>query len=198
MEGQRSEDNAGGLKPEPGELDVRLVMNRHALHGRHDDSFDVPTGVAGIVHRRVPAVLRVVLVAVLRTSANVVEVLAIRIDELDRRAVAVDVDNRPYRTPSLDAAEEDAFLLAVHAEVHVSGGRDVVEEHRVPLSESFGEGLSPVARFVGQIGTRVPRQAAPEVDRIVAGEAETNNAAPIIGYLQELHTDLRFRKRKPI
>lgn len=169
-------------------------MNRHVLHRRNDDPFDVPAGVAGIVHGRVPAVLRIVLVAVLGAPAYVVEVLAVRIDELDRGAVAVDVDDRPERATGLDAAEEEALLLAIHAEVHVAGRRDVVEEHRVPLREPLGERFSPVARLVRQIRTRVPRQTAAEIDRVVAGETETDHAAPVVGDLQELDANLHRRE----
>jgi len=64
--------------------------------------------------------LRIVLVAVLGAAPDVVEVLAIWIDELDCRAVAVNVDNRPQRTPGLDTAEEEALLLAVYTKVHVA------------------------------------------------------------------------------
>jgi len=95
-------------------------MNRHVLHGWHDDPFDVSTGVAGIVHGRVPAVLRIVLVTVFGAPTYVVEMLAIRINELDRGAIAVDVDNRPKRAPGLDAAEEESLLFAIDAEVHVA------------------------------------------------------------------------------
>lgn len=133
------------------------MMNRHALHGRYDNSLDVPAGIAGIIHGRVPAVLRIVFIAVLGAASNIVEVLAIRIDELDRRAVAVDVDDRPQRTSGLDTAEEETLLFTIYAEVHVAGRRDVVEQHRVSLGESFGEGLSPVARLVRQIRASVPR-----------------------------------------
>lgn len=173
-------------------------MNRHVLHRRHDDPFDVSTSVAGVVHSRVPAVLRIVLVAVLGTPTYVVEVLTIRIDELDRGAVAVDVDNRPKRTPGLDAAEEEALLLAIDAKVHVAGRRDVVEEYRISLRESLGKRLSPVTWLIRQIWTRVPRQTAPEIDRVVAGEAETDHAAPVVRDLQELHADLRrFTEKRP-
>jgi len=173
-------------------------MDRHALHRRHDYPFDVSAGVAGVVHGRVPAVLRVVLVAVLGAPADVVEVLTIRVDELDRRAVAVNVNDRPQRAAGLDAAEEEALLLAIHAKVHVAGRRDVIEEHRVPFGEPLGERLSPVAGLVCQIWTRVSRQAAPQVDRVVAGEAEADHAAPIVGDLQKLDADLGPQKSKHV
>lgn len=96
-------------------------MNRHVLHRRHDDPFDVSAGVAGIVHSRMPAVLRIVFIAMLGAPTYVVEVLAIRIDELDRGAVTVNVDDRPERAPGLDPAEEEALLLAIDAEMHVAG-----------------------------------------------------------------------------
>lgn len=170
-------------------------MNRHVLHRGHDDSFDIPAGVAGIIHGRVPAMLRIVFVTVLDAPTYVVEVLAIWIDKLDRGAVTVDIDDCPERTPGLDAAEEETLLLAIDAEVHVTGRCDIVEEHRVPLREPLGERLSPVAWLVRQIRTRVSRQTTPQIDRIVAGEAETDHAAPIVGDLQELHADLRFTEK---
>lgn len=173
-------------------------MNRHVLHRRHDDPFDVSAGIAGVVHGRVPAVLRVVLVAVLGTPTYVVEMLAIRVDELDRGAVAVNVDDGPERAPGLDAAEEETLLLAIDAKVHVAGRRDVVEQYRVSLREPLGERLSPVPWLVRQVRTRVPRQTASQIDRIVAGEAETDHAAPVVGNLQELDADLcRFTEKRP-
>lgn len=173
-------------------------MDRHILHGRHDDPFDIPASVVGIVHGRVPAVLRIVLVAVLGASAYVVEMLTIRIDELDRSAVAIDVNNRPERAPSLNAAEEETLLLAIDTEVHVAGRCDVIEEHRIPLREPLSKRLGPIARLIRQIRTRVPRQTAPKIDRVVASEAETDHTAPIVGDLQELHADLhRSTEKRP-
>lgn len=165
-------------------------MNRHALHRRYNYPFNVSAGVAGIVHGRVPAMLRIVLVAVLGAPADVVEVLAIRIDKLDGRAVAINVNDRPQWTASLDAAEEEALLLAIDAKVHVAGRCDVIEEHRIPLSEPLGEGFSPVTGLIRQIRTRVSWQTASQVDRVVAGETETDHAAPIVGDLQKLDADL--------
>lgn len=173
-------------------------MNRHVLHRRHDDSFDIPTGVTGVVHGRVPAMLRIVLVTVLGTSTYVVEVLAIRIDKFDRGAVTIDVDDRPERTPSLDAAEEETLLLAIDTKVHITSRRNVIEEYCISLCKSLGERFGPITWLIRQIWARVPWQTASEIDRVVAGKAETNHAAPIVGNLQELHADLhRFTEKRP-
>lgn len=95
MKWQRREQNAGRLKPQAGKVNVRLVYGQ-VLHGRNDDPLDdVAARVARVVHRRVSTVLGIVLVAVLRTSPDVIEVLSIRVHELDRRAVTVDIDYRP-------------------------------------------------------------------------------------------------------
>lgn len=183
MEGQRSEKHALRLKPEPGEINVGLVVQTDGLHGRDDDPLDgVPAGVARVLEGGgVPAVLGIVLVAaVLGAAPNVVEVLAVRVEELDGRAVAVDVDYGPERAPGLDPAEEDALLLAVDPEVDVASGGDVVEEDRVALGESLGQGLGPVAGLVRQVGAGVTGQSAPQVYRVVAREPETYNSAPVV------------------
>lgn len=134
--------------------------------------------------------LRIVLVTVLGTSTYVVEVLAIRIDKFDRGAVTIDVDDRPERTPSLDAAEEETLLLAIDTKVHITSRRNVIEEYCISLCKSLGERFGPITWLIRQIWARVPWQTASEIDRVVAGKAETNHAAPIVGNLQELHADL--------
>jgi len=100
--------------------------------------------------------LRIVLVAVLGAPTYVVEVLAIRIDKFDRGAVTVDVDDRPERTSSLDAAEEESFLLAIDTKMHVTSRCNVIEEYRISLREPLGEGFSPVTWLICQIWARVP------------------------------------------
>lgn len=75
--------------------------------------------------------------------------------------------------------------------MHVPCGRDVIEEHRVPFGESLGHGLRPVTGFVGQVWTGVPRKPISEVDRVVAGETETDHAAPIVRDLEEFDADLK-------
>lgn len=166
-------------------------MDRHSLHGRNYNPLDVSARVARVVHCRVPAVLRVVLVAVLGPSSDVIEVLPVRIDELDRCAVTVHVDDGPQWAPCLDTAEEHALFLAIYPEVHVPRGRDVIEEHRVPFGESLGHGLRPVTGFVGQVWAGVPRKPISEVDRVVAGETETDHATPIVRDLEEFDADLK-------
>lgn len=201
MEGQRSEEDTLRLKPEPGEIDVGLgvlLVGGYAdgLHGRNDDPLEFASGVARVVHDGgVSAVLGIVLVAaVLGTAPYVVEVLAVRVEELDGRAVAVYVDYGPQGSPGLDAAEEDSLLLAIDAEVDVAGRRDVVEQDGVALRETFSQGLGPVARLVSQVGTGVPGQPAAEVYRVVAREPEAYDAAPVVGYLQELYAYLKLKK----
>lgn len=95
MEWQRSEQNAGRLKPQAGQVDVELVMDGHVLHGRNDDPLNVSTRIADVVHGRVSAVLSIVLIAVLGTFLDIVEVLPIWVHELDLSAVSVDVDDGP-------------------------------------------------------------------------------------------------------
>ena len=170
-------------------------MDGNALHGRNDDPLDVSARVARVVHGRVPAVLRVIFVAVLGASPDVVEVLPVGIDELDGSAVAVHVDDCPQRAPCLHAAEEHALLLAVHAEVHVPGGGDVIEEHRVPFGEPLGHGLRPVAGFVREVRAGVPWKAISQVDRVVAGETEPDHAAPVVRDLEEFDTDLEEERQ---
>lgn len=165
-------------------------MDGNALHGRNDDPLDVSARVARVVHGRVPAVLRVIFVAMLGASPDVVEVLPVGIDELDGGAVAVHVDDCPQRAPCLHAAEEHALFLPVHAKVHVSGGGDVVEEHRIPFGEPLGHGLRPVAWFVREVRAGVPWKAISQVDRVVAGETEPDHAAPVVRDLEEFDTDL--------
>ena len=131
-------------------------MNRHVLHRRHDDPFDISTGVTSVVHGRVPTMQRIVLVAVLGAPTYVVEVLAIRIDKFNRGAVTVDVDDRPERTSSLDAAEEETLLLAIDTKMHVTSRCNVIEEYRISLREPLGEGFSPVTWLICQIWARVP------------------------------------------
>lgn len=70
-------------------------MDRHALHGRNYNPLDISARVARVVHGRMPAVLRVILVAMLGSSSDVIEVLPVRIDELDRCAVTVHIDDGP-------------------------------------------------------------------------------------------------------
>lgn len=171
------------------------MMDRNALHGRNDDPLNVSARVARVVHGRVPAVLRVILVAMLGASPDVVEMLSVRIDKLDGCAVAIDIDDSPQWTSCLDTAEEYALFLAIHAEVHVPSGRDVIEEYRVPFGEPLGHGLRPVTGFVRQVRTGVPRKAISQVDRVVTSETEANHAAPIIRDLEEFNTDLKKEKR---
>lgn len=201
MKRQRREQNARGLKPQARQIHVRLVMlllYRHALH-RVDDvaaavalHLHVAPGIARVVLRRASAVLRVLLVAaVLCPAAYVVEVLAMRVDELDGRAVAIDVDNRPQWTTRLNAREENALLVTVDPKVNVTRRRDVVEKDSVALGKTLGQSFCPVAGLVGEIGTGVARQAVAQVDWIVAGETEAYYAAPIVGDLEEFDAYLQ-------
>lgn len=114
------------------------MMDRHALHGRNDDSLDVPASIASIVHRRVPAVLRIVFVTMLRASSDIIKMLPIGIDEFDGSAVTVDVDNRPQWATSFDAAKEETLFFPINAEVNVSGGCDVIKENCVRFGEPLG------------------------------------------------------------
>ena len=170
-------------------------MNANISHGGYDDPLDVSARIAGVVHGGMPAVLRIVLVAVLGAAAHVVEVLSVRVDELDGSAVTVDVDYRPQRTARLDAAEEHALLLAVNTEVHVTSRGDVVEQHSVAFGETLGEGFSPVSGLVGEVWAGVAGQTVTEVHRVVRGEAEADDAAPVVRDLQELDAYLVGRER---
>lgn len=84
---------------------------------------------------------------VLADPPRVVELVA-DVHELDRGGVPVYVDEGPERAPGLDAAEEDALLLAVDAEVDVARRGHVVEEDGVLAAEALGQGLGPVAGLV--------------------------------------------------
>ena len=70
-------------------------MDGRILHGRNDDSLNVSASVADVVHGRVPAVLRIIFVAMVGTFFNIVEVLSIRIHELDFGAIPIYINNRP-------------------------------------------------------------------------------------------------------
>lgn len=95
VEWQRREQHARGLKPQARQVDVGLVVDGHALHRRHDDPLDVATRVRRIVNRCMSAVLGIILVAVLSISSAIVEVLSVRVNQLYRRTVSVDINNCP-------------------------------------------------------------------------------------------------------
>jgi hypothetical protein len=198
MEGQRREEDARGLKPKSWQFDVGLVVYTDGLHGGDDNPFDVPAGVARVIHGRVSAVLGIVLVAVLGAATYIVKTLAVWVDELDSRTVPVDVDHRPDRTARLHSAEEDALLLAVHAKVYVARGRDVVEQDSATFGESLGKCLGPVAGLVSQVGAGVAWQSIAHIYRVVAREAKPYDTAPVVRDIQDLDAYLhRGRERDP-
>lgn len=106
--------------------------------------------------------------------------LVTNVQKRDRGRVSINVYQDPEGPPRFDAAEEDAFLFTVDAEVNVSGRVDVVEQDGVLAAEALGQCLCPVARLVGEIGAGILRETVAEGAGVVVGEAKADNAAPIV------------------
>lgn len=112
-----------------------------------------------------------------------------RVQKLDGRTVAVNVDQCPQRTACLNARNKHSLFLTVDAEMHITRCGHIIEENVVAFAEAFVERLGPVAGTIGQIGTRVLGQTVTQAGRIVVGETESNDAAPVVGDLREFDVD---------
>lgn len=111
------------------------------------------------------------------------------VQELDGGAVAVHIDDGPEGATRLAARNEDSLLLAVDAKVDISGGSDVVEEDVVALTVSLVEGLDPEAGLVGEVRARVLGQVVALGCWVADSEAESDDAAPVVGDVAELDAD---------
>lgn len=77
------------------------------------------------------------------------------VHKLDGGRVAVNIDEGPEGTSGFHAAEEDAFLFAVDAEVDIAGGGHVIEEDGVLAAEALRKGLRPIAGLISKVGAGV-------------------------------------------
>ena len=166
-------------------------MDGHVLHGRNDDPLDVSARIADVVHGRVSTVLSIVLIAVLGTFLNVVEVLPIRVYEFDLSAVSVDIDDGPQWSSSFDTAEEDSFFLPINSKVNISSRCHIIEKDWIPISESLSQSFRPVSWFIRQIRASVFRQSVAQIYWVVACESKTDDTAPVVGNCEELDADLK-------
>lgn len=69
--------------------------------------------------------------------------------------------------------------------MHFARRGHIVEQHIVAMAEALMQGLAPEARPIGQIWTCILWQRSHQRGRIDAGEAEPNNAAPVVRNLRE-------------
>lgn len=78
-----------------------------------------------------------------------------RVEKLNARAVAIDINDSPEQATRIDARENDALLLVVDAIDDITGIVHIVVEYVVLLAVLLVQCLGPESRTVGQIGACV-------------------------------------------
>ena len=107
------------------------------------------------------------------------QLTSVGLGELHPHSVSVDVQHGPQRAAGVDAAEEQALLLSVHAVVHIPGPGCVEEEQDVVGGVPLPQCLGPVAWFVGQVRACVTGKVrSTYCRRVHAGETKAQNAGP--------------------
>ena len=111
--------------------------------------------------------------------------------KLHTDCISIDVQHCPHWLVCGHAAEEEPFLLAIHAVVDVAGTVHAEVQQNIASRVALAQGLGPVAGLVGEVRAGIARQIWTTQCRWVhTGEAEPKNAAPARVGLHKLHIHL--------
>ena len=120
--------------------------------------------------------------------AKLLRDLLMTVDHLDGSAVPIQVHHTPKRSPCVYSTEEKPLVGSIDSKVNVSIGGEIIVDESVGFCITLGQRFGPVARLAGQVRASILGKAL-DVNRVVGGETEPEDARPSDGELRESETD---------